>query len=81
MARSRGASFMIESIRRTVNAFYCMNSEERIKFINKYNLLMPYEKTALLQCKKFMNTAEKRAYKAVQEKLKSVAQNEPPQPM
>jgi hypothetical protein len=82
MARSRGAKFMLDNINRVIVTFLNMSSEDRIKFINRYSLLLPYERTALLQCKKFMNTAERKALKTVQEKLKTNNnENEPPQPM
>ncbi len=79
MVKQTGAARMIESIRATQNQFLNMTSNERIEFINRYEILQPYQTTALIQCKKFMTTAERKALKQVQEKIKAKqeAQNPP----
>ena len=83
MVRQTGAARMIEGIRATQNQFLNMSSQERIAFINRYEILQPYQTTALLQCKKFMTTAERKALKQIQEKVKAKSQKNqnPPQMM
>ena len=79
MVKQTGAARMIEAIRATQNQFLKMTSDERLEFINRYEFLQPYQTTALIQCKKFMTTAERKALKQVQEKIKAKheAQNPP----
>lgn len=73
---------MMESINQTILTFLNMKSEDRIAFIERYEFLLPYQTTALLQCKKYMNSDEKKALKKAQEKLKAKrAEEQPPQPM
>ena len=82
--KSRGAS-MFEKIRQTQIYFINMSSSERIRFINRYENLMPYQITGLFQCKKIMTPAEKKALKTVVENSKVKNENSAdenvPQPM
>lgn len=66
--RKTGAQVMIENIRKTQNEFFAMSGEDRLKYLDRYELLQPYQKTALLQCRKYMSAAEKRKFKQVSEK-------------
>ena len=66
--RKTGAELMMENIRRTQNEFFLMSEEERLKFLDRYEYLQPYQKTALLQCRKFMSTAERRKLKQMSER-------------
>ena len=63
MGRQSRAEIMNCNIRNAIATFFNMTTEERVDYINRYQCLLPYEKTALLQCKKFMTAAEKKAYK------------------
>ena len=63
MGRPSRAEIMNCNIRNAITTFLNMTTEERIDYINRYPCLLPYEKTALLQCKKYMTSAEKKAYK------------------
>ena len=60
-----GGQRMQMNIRIAMNDFLNMTSEKRIEYINKYHCLMPYEQVALLQCRKYMTTAERKAYKQI----------------
>lgn len=66
--RKTGAQIMMENIRKTQNEFLNMNGEQRLAFLDKYEVLQPYQKTALLQCRKFMSAAEKKKFKQMMEK-------------
>lgn len=84
MAKISGAVILKNKIQETVNKFINLSLEERIKFIEKYRFLQPYEVTALLECKKFMSRAEKKALKNQIEANKqrlSKNENDAPQPM
>ena len=63
MGKPSRAEIMNCNIRNAITTFLNMTTEERINYINRYQCLLPYEKTALLQCKKFMTPVEKRTYK------------------
>lgn len=63
MGRQSRAEIMNCNIRNAIATFFNMTSEERVDYINRYQCLLPYEKTALLQCKKYMTAAEKKVYK------------------
>ena len=80
MVRILGATLMMENIMLTKNDFFSMSPEDRIKFIQKYELLLPYQKTALLQCRKFMSPAEKREYKKVRDAASLKAENKTVEP-
>lgn len=75
------AELMIENIKRTQGIFLLMSSEERLKFLDRYSSLQPYQKTALLQCRKYMSAVEKRKFKQMIEKsASSINSNDEPQP-
>ena len=76
MVRKTGASLMIERIKSSIIQFVNMNSEQRIEYIRRYKYLQPYQTTALLQCKRYMTTAERKELKKVQAELKSESQKE-----
>lgn len=78
MVRLTGAELMMQNIRNTQNAYLKMSVEDRIKFIESYKVLYPYQKTALLQLRKFMSPAEKRALKKMTDLAKQ--SSEEPQP-
>lgn len=81
MGKRNGALIMIENIRQVQTMFLNSSSEQRINYINNFERLLPYERTALMQCKKFMTPEEKRVYFDVVKKI-SERQNktsEPPQ--
>ena len=61
--RKTGAQIMMENIRKTQNEFLIMNGEQRLAYLDRYEFLQPYQKTALLQCRKYMSAAEKRKFK------------------
>ena len=76
-----GAQQMIDNIQKTKCEFLILSSEERLKFLDKYDLLMPYQKTALIQCRKYMSYTEKTKFKQVIEKsAKLKLTNDEPQP-
>ena len=78
MGRPSRAEIMNCNIRNAITTFLNMTTEERVDYINIYQCLLPYEKTALLQCKKFMTTAEKKAYKqATNSALQCNAERQP----
>ena len=60
-----GGQRMQMNIRIAMNDFLNMTSEKRIEYINKYHCLLPYEQVALLQCRKYMTRAERKAYKEI----------------
>ena len=68
MVKLNGAQLMMENIRRTQNEFLNMSGEQRLKFLDRYEYLQPYQKTALLQCRKYMSAAEKRKFKQMSER-------------
>ena len=70
MAKQSRAEILNCNIRNAINTFIQMTPEEKIDYIKRYPCMMPYEKTALLQCTKYMTTAEKRAYKQAVESAK-----------
>ena len=70
MAKQSRAEIMNCNIRNAIGTFFKMTTEERQEYIGRYNCLLPYEKTALLQCKKYMTSAEKKAYKQAIESAK-----------
>ena len=67
--RKTRAEILVEGIKETQNRFLNMTSEERIAFIERYEILQPFQTTALMQCKKFMTPAEKKIYKAAVQKV------------
>ena len=82
MVRIPGATIMMQNIRKTQVDFVSMSAEDRLKFIERYEYLQPYQKTALLQCRKFMSPAEKRAYKQVRDAASQKQEkggNQPPE--
>ena len=80
--RKNGALLMMENIRKTQGEFILMTPEQRLAFLDKYDRLQPYQKTALLQCRKYMSAAEKKKFKQMREiAAASVKSNEDePQP-
>ena len=82
MVKLNGAQLMMENIRKTQNEFLNMNGEQRLKFLDRYEYLQPYQKTALLQCRKFMSSAEKKKFKQMMEKSAGSAKlnEDEPQP-
>ena len=65
MAKMLGSVRMQNSINEAIIRFVNMTSEERIKYINGYSILQPYQKVALLQSKRYMNSAEKKVFSEV----------------
>ena len=45
--RKTGAQLMMENIRKTQGEFLIMTGEQRLAFLDKYDRLQPYQKTAL----------------------------------
>ena len=80
--RKTGAQIIMENIRKTQNEFLNMNGEQRLAFLDRYEFLQPYQKTALLQCRKFMSAAEKKKFKQMMEKAVGSARlnEDEPQP-
>lgn len=66
---------MYDLIADTILRFVNCSSQQRITYINNYEHLLPYEKVALIQAKKYMTTEEKKAYKEVQLKYKQKSEN------
>lgn len=50
------------------NNFLIKTSTERLEIIERYPLMQPYQKVALLQCKKYMSDVEKRKFRQVSKK-------------
>lgn len=71
-----GAISMKRKIDECIIKFFNMNSEERIDYIKGYKFMQPYQKVALLQSKRYMNSAEKRVYSQVKQS-ESTEQSEP----
>ena len=80
--RKTGAQLMMENIRKTQGEFLIMTGEQRLAFLDKYDRLQPYQKTALLQCRKYMSAAEKKKIKQMMEKsaVTTKSNEEEPQP-
>jgi hypothetical protein len=78
--RKTGAQIMMENIRKTQNEFLIMNGEQRLAYLDRYEFLQPYQKTALLQCKKYMSAAEKRKFKQVTERAAGFNQSNDSEP-
>ena len=65
MAKMLGSVRTQNSINEAIVRFINMSSEERIKYIKRYSVLQPYQKVALLQSKRYMNSDEKKVFKEV----------------
>lgn len=76
MAKNRG-QIMADEILKIKMAFLTASEEQRLQVIETYPIMNNYQRVALMQCKKYMSTKEKRAYKAQVESVKS---NEPSEP-
>lgn len=76
MKKLCGAAFMKQMISDSKLAFLEMTSEQRLEMIKGFYQLLPYQQTAILQCKKRMSNKEKRTLKEVVEKHKIKSQIE-----
>lgn len=72
MARQNGGALLRIRIQETVMYFINASSEDRIRFIERYKYLQPYECVALEQCKKYMTTEERKVYKTATKKQTSL---------
>lgn len=63
--KESGADRLSKNILNFKNNFLIMSSAERLMIIEKYSFMQPYQKVALLQCKKYMSKAEKIKFKQV----------------
>lgn len=60
-----GADRLRQNILDYKNNFLMKTSAERLALIERYPLMQPYQKVALLQCKKYMSDEEKRKFRQV----------------
>ena len=63
MAKNRG-QIMADEILKIKMAFLTASEEQRLQVIETYPVMNNYQRVALMQCKRYMSTTEKRAYKA-----------------
>lgn len=73
MKRIKGARLIQQLIAESMIAFLEMSSNERVDLIQGFYQLLPYQQTAIIQCKKRMTAAEKKILKKTveHEKLKN----------
>ena len=80
MARHFSAENMQKLMNDLIIKFINMNSDDRVKYIQRYSLLTSQEKVVLIQCRKYMNAEEKRVYKIEKDKLsKQIEEQSQPQ--
>ena len=67
MKKMTGSLFMKQMISDSVLAFLNMPTEDRKKMIRGFYTLLPYQQTAIIQCKKNMTYDERKTLKEVVE--------------
>ena len=60
MKRIKGARLIQQLIAESMIAFLEMSSDERVEMIKGFYHLLPYQQTAIIQCKKRMTVLEKK---------------------